>query len=506
VRKFLLIIIGILIFINTIGCEKKTKEIEDILEKPTEKATIDREYMLSLFENQIGYMMDFDYGSSKYDYMEPVIQNLSEFTHINDDKANIKSEKIYENAHATNKDFIICRDLRYDEDKNSTVYYGICKIYDDGKKERVCVDDDCRKNLLIPCEHMQILNILDIYIYINDSIYIPIRQFTVVGGVPFHFNYILKYDLAKNELYKYFEISESSYYLKNMFSIGDYLYVVETNHIKNLDGEPHAIVTRINTTNDTACGLYNEKSSDSDNDAAPLFPLGDVSFYENKIVFIMGTTVLLSNYDLTNYQVINLYSKTQASIKQYNFYNNNIYYTINDWNSTENANILYRYNLDTDKITNIKNDIEKFFIYKNNIYYSEYNPTPSYEHQVYVMTNQGPNGMNSIETNTLNSNSKIYCAPINNNNIAFNEKKLVVKAPDEKWFENDIICVKDNFLYLIMLSQGDLKNIYCHYDLIRYDLKELNTRSELDGNDYFTVYEELMGIYVGGFSPPLKGE
>ena len=506
-KKFLLIIIFILTFINTVSCEKKTEEIEEILEKSTENSTIDREYMLSLFEDQIGYMMDFDYGSSKYDYMEPVIKNFSELTHINNDRANIKSEKIYVNAHVTNEDFIICRDLRYDEKENDTVYYGMCKIYNDEKKERICVDDDCRKNLLIPCSHMQILNILDIYIYINNTIYIPIRQFTVIEGVPFNFNYILKYDLSKNELYKYWEISESSYYLKNMFLIGDYLYAVETNNITNLDIEAHVIVTRINTTDDTACELYNKKSTDSQGETVPLFPLGKVSFYKNNLVFIMGTTLFLSNYDLTEYTVINLYSESQASIKQYNFYYNNIYYTIDEWNHTRNSNILYRYTLDTNKITNLKNDIEKFFIYENHIYYSEYNLTPSYDHQVHVISTQGPSRINRIETNTLNSNSKIYRAPINQNGyIEFDKQNLVVKAPVEKWFENDIIFVKNNLLYLILLSQGDLNNIYCHYDLIRYDLKELDNQSELVGNDYFTVYEELLGVYVGGFSPTFKGE
>ena len=115
--------------------------------------------------------------------------------------------------------------------------------------------------------------------------------------------------------------------------------------------------------------------------------------------------------------------------------------------------------------------------------------------------------MNRIETHILNNNSMIYRAPIDNNGyIKFDEKELVIKAPEEKWFENEIIYIKDDLLYLILLSEGNLENIYCHYNLVRYDLKKLNALSELDGNDYFTIYEELMGIYVGGFSPIFKGE
>ena len=142
-----------------------------------EETTINLSNMQSLLEYQIGFINDTENGS-KYDYMEPIIQNKFEFFSINNavNAPVTNTEKIYINAYFINKGLIVSRDLRFDKETNKVENYGVCIISNDNEKKRICVDENCRNHLDIKCTHMQIFDTVNMFscVYINNNLYFPI--------------------------------------------------------------------------------------------------------------------------------------------------------------------------------------------------------------------------------------------------------------------------------------------------------------------------------------------
>ena len=149
-------------------------------------------------------------------------------------------------------------------------------------------------------------------------------------------SYLLKYDLSKNELYKYFEKSDEMEYISSIFDINEYLYVVESSNTGN---ETQIKITRINTIDDIAYKVYNVNESIT---SSKLFPWGGGRSVDNKLLFMLNFKYYLSDYDLREYTELVLANKSNVSVGDCRIYKNNIYYSLYDKTTDNKLNTLYK--------------------------------------------------------------------------------------------------------------------------------------------------------------------
>ena len=168
-------------------------------EEPKPEETIDYDKEYRKVADQIGYVK----GISKYHYEAPLIQDITEgYIPFADNTLSIQLSSMTDRFIPGENGDVYYLDIDA-RDQFDNVENGIVRITSDGKRERICLAEDCTLDTL--CSHMQFYNCSGVYW--DNCLYFACRgnflnENTLIPG------FILRYDLTTREMTKLMEIPQ----------------------------------------------------------------------------------------------------------------------------------------------------------------------------------------------------------------------------------------------------------------------------------------------------------
>ena len=281
--------------------------------------------------------------------------------------------------------------LIYCNDDDSVIYFNddsqsLTRLDANGKSERLCVHEECRVNPDEICGHMP--EFIKTGSYSNGILY-GIRQYSTTNENYPEINilnvYIIRYNTDSHVMDKLieFKMNDDNVYINKMMIYGRYLY-----SWFSAEGMMDLSIVRIDLEEKNSCVVYSEDSANkehalalslfNENNVSGFLPSYDISYApsitpSNGILYqfdldMKNMSILMElEYITTKDENDRVTGYITPSIKQYDIYNGDIYYTFSD----SNNNQLYRYNIKSNKKQQLSETaISEFYIEGEYIYYT----------------------------------------------------------------------------------------------------------------------------------------
>lgn len=262
---------------------------------------------------------------------------------------------------------------------------------------------------------------------INGILYYRGMQTTGKDGiVTYTLNSINLNTMRKKIVYK------TNNLIQSYFNVGKYFYIIDS-----VSDDQNALI-RIDLYENkaTKLALYDSSS------------ISQIVGYNSKIYYIKYGKLCVSDYNFMHENVI----VEDGFVKDFGITDGKIYFST--FEAEEYSN-LYEFNIDTQAIRLLVENVYSYYVDKGNLYFALYNPIDGY-----TVTDGDEEYIISIP-----SGNAIYVVDLNDiDRSGISNAKKFISAPDG-YFYYDTFFVHDNYLYAVLRSrylneQGD----YTHGD------------------------------------------